>query len=191
MTTKVRMQAGVSWRGRLQQQSSSTPARQQAKAKACVCVCVCLSLLMPCPCAPRPQRSHIPATSRLLRHIQLLQVDLTPSPPVLCVCTVSNIFGPLAGRWKPLAYSVKRMYAPLQVQAFQDGKNFKVFLVNDRVTPIATTVTVSVLSLDQNSTSSCPAAQSGAAATHTLGVDPVAKTDFTVPPSFASQVGLW
>lgn len=81
------------------------------------------------------------------------------------------------------------MYAPLQVQAFQDGKNFKVFLVNDRVTPIATTVTISVLSLDQNSTT-CPAAQSAAAA-HALGVEPVAKTDFTVPPSFASQVGLW
>lgn len=154
-----------------------------------MCVCARLSLSMPCPCAPRPQRGHRPATSRLQQHIQLLQVDLTPRPPVLCVCTVWSDFFCLAGRWKPLAYSVKRMYAPLQVQAFQDGKNFKVFLVNDRVTPIATTVTISVLSLDQNSTT-CPAAQSAAAA-HALGVEPVAKTDFTVPPSFASQVGLW
>jgi hypothetical protein len=78
------------------------------------------------------------------------------------------------------------MYAPLQVQAFQDGKTFKVFLVNDRVTPVATTVTISVLSMDQNATS-CPAAAQSA--THSLGVEPFVRTDFTVPPSFASQVG--
>lgn len=93
------------------------------------------------------------------------------------------LFYLLTGRWKPLAYSVKRMYAPLQVQAFQDGNKIKVFLVNDRVTPVMTTVYVSLLSLDQNSTS-CPSRRS----LHSFGVSPVLNTDYQVQPSFASQV---
>jgi hypothetical protein len=75
------------------------------------------------------------------------------------------------------------MYAPLQVQAFQDGANVRVFLVNDRVTPVMTTVYVSLLSLDQNSTS-CPANRGW----HSFGVAPVLRTDYQVLPNFASEV---
>jgi hypothetical protein len=78
---------------------------------------------------------------------------------------------------------MKRMYAPLQVQAFQDGTNVRVFLVNDRVTPVMTTVYVSLLSLEQNSTS-CPANRGW----HSFGVAPVLRTDYQVLPNFASEV---
>lgn len=93
------------------------------------------------------------------------------------------LVGP-AGRWKPLAYSIKRMFTPLQVQAFQDGSRVKVFLVNDRVTPVMTTVYVSLLSLEQND-ASCESARRH---TFSAGAAPVLKQDYEVQPGFASEV---
>lgn len=75
------------------------------------------------------------------------------------------------------------MYAPLQVQAYVDGTRLRVFLVNDRVTPVLTTVYVSLLSLNQTSTT-CPTQR----AWHSFGVAPVLRQDYQVQPSFASQV---
>jgi hypothetical protein len=82
-----------------------------------------------------------------------------------------------AGRWKPLGYAVKRMYAPLQVQAVQDGPYTKVFIVNDHTTPVNTTVSVRVLSLtDSADAAACAAQQPNAAFT------------VTVAPLFAEMV---
>lgn len=97
----------------------------------------------------------------------------------MCVCLRHKP----VGRWKPLAYSIKRMYAPLQVQVFQDGNKVKVFLVNDHVTPVRTTMYVSLLSLDHNSTVCGPSnrpARSPATAS-------VLKQDFEVPANFAAE----
>lgn len=83
---------------------------------------------------------------------------------------------PYTGRWKPLAYTVKRMYAPLQVQVIQDGPQAKVFVVNDHMETVNTTITVNVLSL-QDTAAACDAQQPAAA-------------EFTtpVPPGYADMV---
>eukprot|EP00879_Flechtneria_rotunda_P019017 GHRR01019964.1.p1 GENE.GHRR01019964.1~~GHRR01019964.1.p1 ORF type:complete len:340 (+),score=77.97 GHRR01019964.1:647-1666(+) len=84
-----------------------------------------------------------------------------------------------AGRWKPLAYAVKRIYAPFQVQAITDGNQTKIFLINDYIEPIAATITVHLLSL-ADSSDSCQA-QSAA-------VLPMAVFNATVAGGFAARV---
>lgn len=90
------------------------------------------------------------------------------------------------GRWKPLAYSVKRMYAPLQVQAFTDGDTFKVFLVNDRVTPVATTVQVSLVPLEQTS-ASCRTSENGDAVTSVTASNATTTTTTTTTTSSTTE----
>jgi hypothetical protein len=82
-----------------------------------------------------------------------------------------------AGRWKPLAYAVKRMYANLQVQVVQDGPQTKVFVVNDHTTAVNTSIAIRVLSLTDSADAAACSAQQPAAV-------------FTVPvaPLFAEMV---
>uniref|UniRef100_A0A383W609 beta-mannosidase n=1 Tax=Tetradesmus obliquus TaxID=3088 RepID=A0A383W609_TETOB len=87
------------------------------------------------------------------------------------------------GRWKPLAYAVKRMYANLQVQAIQDGPQTKIFLVNDHTTAVNTSVEVSVLSLsDSADAAECAVQQQQPAALFTVPVAPLfAEMVWTMP----------
>lgn len=94
-----------------------------------------------------------------------------------------------AGRWKPLAYAVKRMYAPLQVQVIQDGDYTKLFVVNDHIAPINVAVNMKLLSLNDNSSTCQHSLQVAEKPSATIAV-PGSETTFntSVPPGFASQV---
>lgn len=81
------------------------------------------------------------------------------------------------------------MYAPMQVQAIQDGNFTKVFVVNDHTTPVTVGINMRLLSLADNSSTCQQTLQVPSNRSATIAV-PDAETTFeaTVPPGFASQV---
>eukprot|EP00878_Enallax_costatus_P012963 GHUV01013537.1.p1 GENE.GHUV01013537.1~~GHUV01013537.1.p1 ORF type:complete len:273 (-),score=54.69 GHUV01013537.1:1855-2673(-) len=94
-----------------------------------------------------------------------------------------------AGRWKPLAYAVKRMYAPLQAQVIQEGNYTKVFVVNDHIVPVTIAVNMQLKSLTDNISTCQQKAQQPDVPTSPIAVPGADATiEATVPAGFASQV---
>lgn len=90
----------------------------------------------------------------------------------------------LPGRWKPLHYAVKRMYAQLAVQVVQDGSTTQVFVVNDHKHAVPTTIAVQLLSL-ADSSSSCNGTK---ASNGVRSPAPVAALSVMIPALYAARV---